>query len=171
MSETTTQRAIDLMPQLRDILHLPEDQDLPALWAITFSAHHGASGWRVSAQLDSRQLSDLEQWEALKAWGPGGALVLGEPTSATARMYPSGSYRRATVTVEVAGVSVEVWAHVDAGFIPPGWCCADSYRAQGPCADCVAGPVADVHEPKPEGPFPSLADHEARRSRGWLVAG
>lgn len=159
MSETTTQRALDLMPQLRDILHLPEDLDLPKLFAIKFTAYQDAPGWTVAAQLDCRRLSDLEQWAALKVWAPGAEPELEEPVSSTAGIYPSGSWRRATVTVEVAGVSVEIWAHVDSGFIPPGWCCAASYRAQGPCADCAAvpGPVVDVHGPKP---MPE--DHEVR---------
>lgn len=119
MTITTQQHAIDLMPQLRDILELPRDLDLPPLWSIVFQASQADSGWKVTAQLDSRDLSDRGQWDALKVWSSGVEPVLGEPMAHGAGMYPSGAWRRVAVTVVVAEVAVEIWAHVDSLFEPP----------------------------------------------------
>lgn len=119
MTITTSQHAIDLMPQLRDILGMPADLDLPRLFGVTFTAVDGAPGWTVQAQLNSHNLTDLAQWDALKAWAPGAEPVLDEPVAGTSALYPSGFWRRATVTVVVAEVSVQIWAHLDSGFVPP----------------------------------------------------
>lgn len=115
MTITTQQHAIDLMPQLRDILELPRDLDLPHLYQVTLAATDGVPGWVVKAQLDT--LPDAESWEALRAWASGAEPTLDEPM--TAHYMPSGFYRRAAVTVVVAEVSVEIWAHVDSLFEPP----------------------------------------------------
>lgn len=144
MSETTTQRALDLMPQLLDILHLPEDQDFPPLYSITCEARHGDAGWRVRAQLLGAG-SDDDRWNALQEWGCGQRVELDEPHPTS--LQPSGAFRTASVTVVVGGVQVNVWAHVDANFIPPGWCCVESYRAKDACEDCaaIARPMESVH--------------------------
>lgn len=134
---TTNQRAIDLMPQLRDILHLPEDLDLPKLASIAFNARTNDPGWTVNAQLDER--GGIKAWEALRAWAPGVEPYLSD--FAPSVVHPSGTWRQASVTVVIAEVSVKVWAHMDGEFIPPGWCCADSYRLKDACAECSAGPV------------------------------
>lgn len=106
---TTQQAAIDLMPQLRDILHLPEELDLPKLYHIGFDAYYDQPGCTVQAQLMWLP-TDLARWEACRAWASGG-----EPT-----VTPAGSARRqVSVTVKVAEVAVEIWAAVGQDFVPP----------------------------------------------------
>lgn len=135
ITATTQQHAIDLMPQVRDILGLPEDLDLPRLGAATFTARQGAPGWTVEAQLTHRGTS-AERWEAAQGWAAmvGTRVELSDqhPTS----LYESKVWRRASVRVSVAGVVVEVWAHLDGTFVPDGWCCVESYQAQDACAEC-----------------------------------
>ena len=129
---TTTQHAIDLMPQLRDILGLPKDFDLPRLANVQFTAHEGAPGWLVQAQL--RTMSDEHSWDALLAWGSGKEPTLGEVHKAS--YMRSGTYRKATVTVVIAEVSVTIWAHVDGKFKPPK---PEPVRVTGAFADFLLG--------------------------------
>jgi hypothetical protein len=146
MTTTTNQRLADLMPQLRDILHLPEDLDLPYLAAVKCSITTGDDGWTVQAQMRHRDYG-TETWEALSAWAAatGGELVLGEPYPSSSSSAPSGKARKVSLAVVVGGVHVEVWDAVDSEFIPPSWCCAESYQLKDACADCKAtdqrGPV------------------------------
>jgi hypothetical protein len=112
----TTQHAMDLMPQLRDILQLPGDLDLPKLARIEMAADSVDPGWSVRAQLKTLP-TDPERWEALSAWGGGTRPQLG--FAHMSDDYPSGAYRKATVEIAVAEVSVEIWTHVDAEFEPP----------------------------------------------------
>jgi hypothetical protein len=111
-----TQHPLDLMPLLRDVLHLPEDLDLPKLASVRFSASSGDPGWEVEAQL-RHLLTDLERWEALRAWGLAQEPVLEKLREGSHK--PSGSWRRASVKVTVADVTVEIWTHVDGSFTPP----------------------------------------------------
>ncbi|HEV2346429.1 MAG TPA: hypothetical protein VGS97_20185 [Actinocrinis sp.] len=115
MTATTNQHAIDLMPQLRDVLGLPKDLDLPPLYSAAFTAYHNAPGWTVRAQLGS--LPDAEAWEALKAWAPGAERQLDDPTESEART--SGWYRKAWVDVRIGDVAVQIWCHVEGAFEPP----------------------------------------------------
>ena len=121
MTATVGQAAIDLMPQLRDILQLPEDLDLPRLSNIKMTAYQDDPGWTVKAMLWLGQSlshqDDLARWEALQAWAPGVVPALSEPSVSS--LTPSGLYRKASVTITVAEVSVEIWTHVDATFAPP----------------------------------------------------
>lgn len=117
MTVTTTQHAIDLMPQLRDILGLSQDLDLPRLYRVTMTAHDGEPGWVVDAMLGSTDKSDLELWEGLRAWAPGVMPELSKPHAAS--WTASGMYRKASVTVSVAGVSVLIWTHLDGLFEAP----------------------------------------------------
>lgn len=132
MSTTTTQAAIDLMPQLRDILGLPAELDLPRLVRIEFAAYDTAPGWTVTAQLPT--MTDEAEWDALLAWSRGAEPVLSEPQ--VAAYMPSGMYRKASVTVVVADVSVTIWTHVDGEFVPP---VAEPVRVTGPMAALIAG--------------------------------
>lgn len=118
MTATTNQHAIDLMPQLRDVLGLPEDLDLPALCHIRFDADQGAPGWTVRAQLGSLFPAEA-RWEALVAWGHGVQPELGEAVEDIGSYWPSKSWREARVTVRVAEVAIEVWTHVDGAFTAP----------------------------------------------------
>lgn len=114
----TNQHAIDLMPQLRDILGLPQDLGLPRLCRIVFEAHAGDPGWTVRAQLGSLPGSEA-RWEALTAWGHGARPELGPPVEEPGGDWTSGSWRHASVTVVVAEVALEVWTHVDGAFEAP----------------------------------------------------
>jgi hypothetical protein len=116
VTTTTQQHPFDLMPQLRDVLHLPEDLDLPKLACATFSAYSWEPGWEVAAQLSPLQ-TDLERWEALRAWGISQEPVLDEPSEGSHRL--SGTWRKASVKIAVAEVTVEIWTHVDGSFTPP----------------------------------------------------
>ena len=116
MSTTTTQRAIDLMPQLRDILQLPEDLRLPKLAQAQIEASSDSPGWTASAQLGYLS-TDPERWEALRAWGSMQIPELSDPYEYGGTA--PGSWRKASVTVVVAEVSVTVWTHVDGEFVPP----------------------------------------------------
>ena len=132
MTTTTDQRAIDLMPQLRDLFGLAEDLDLPHLTRVEFGANAGDTGWTVTAQL--RSMSDHASYAALLAWSQGIAPVLDDPHPA--KYMPSGLYRRASVTVVVGEVSVRIWAHVDGDFIPPR---PEPVRVTGPFAGLLLG--------------------------------
>lgn len=109
---------VDLMPQLRDVLHLPEDLDLPRLARISCTAYQDEPGWSVQAMLSHTGKTDLELWDGLRAWVSGAVPRLGAP--APSSLQPSGMYRKASVTITVAEVSVEIWAAVDAMFQVPG---------------------------------------------------
>jgi hypothetical protein len=115
MTATTQQAAIDLMPQLRDLFDLASSLDLPRLARVEFGANADDPGWTVRAQLPT--MTDAAEWDALLAWGHGVTPMLGDAHPAS--YMPSGSYRKASVTVVVAEVSIEVWAHVDGDFTPP----------------------------------------------------
>lgn len=111
------QTAIDLMPQLRDILGLPQDYDLPRLYRMTMTACDGDPGWVVDAMLSGTGKTDLELWEGLRAWAPGVVPELSKPYAAS--WTSSGMCRKASVSVSVAGVSVLIWVHLDGLFVPP----------------------------------------------------
>jgi hypothetical protein len=117
VTATTEQAAIDLMPQLRDILHLPEDLDLPKLYRVTMTAYDDEPGWRVSAMLSGTNKTDLELWDGLRAWALGAMPDLSKPSASSHTQ--SGMYRKASVSVSVADVSVEICAHLDGLFVPP----------------------------------------------------
>lgn len=138
----TSRRAIDLMPQLREILGLPAALDLPPLSRIYFEAGANDPGWTIEAHLRGTG-SFLDQWEALKAWAPGVEPELSDP--ATTSLYSSGSWRKATVTVRIAELTVTVWAHLDAEFEPPRPESAD-------VVDGEAGEAPCEHEPSPIAP-------------------
>lgn len=145
---TNTQHAIDLMPQLRDILGLAADLDLPRLYRITMTAYDNDPGWSINAMLSGTGTRpDLELWEGLRAWAPGVMPELAEPKPSSLK--PSGMSRKASVAVVVAEVSVLIWTIVDSRFIPSGWCCAESYQAKGPCSDCEATGQRGEVGPKP----------------------
>lgn len=112
---TNTQHAIDLMPQLRDVLGLPQDLDLPRLCAIVFTANADAPGWDVYAQL--KTMPDADSWDALLAWSGGATPKLSRLQRAS--YMPSGKYRKASVQIRVGEVAIEVWCHVDSTFVPP----------------------------------------------------
>lgn len=130
---TTTQHAIDLMPQLRDILGLPKDLDLPKLFNVDISATTGDDGWTVTSQLWPAG-DDQARWEALQAWGGSQQPQLSDPHPS--KGYASGAFRQASVTVVVAEVSVKVWTHVDGGFVPPQ---PEPVRVTGAFADFLLG--------------------------------
>lgn len=125
------QHAIDLMPQLRDILGMPGDLDLPRLCAVTLKADESTPGWRAAAQLGT--MADSATWDALLQWAPG---VQPDVSDVFPGMHmPSGTYRKVSVTVVVAEVTVEIWAHVDGDFVPP----AAPVRVVGEFADLLIG--------------------------------
>lgn len=127
MTATTNRQLIDLMPQLRDILGLSADLDLPKLCRIECSAVEYADGYTISAQL--KVMSDYASWDALLAWGRGAQPTLSEACESA--FAPGGYYRKASVQVRVADVSLEVWTHVAGTFEAPKLDIGDRVRTPG----------------------------------------
>lgn len=131
-TKTTDQRLSDLLPQISDLLALPQDIDLPPLYSVECRRRYDASGWTVRGHL--WQDSDEQAWEHLSEWA--GAAVaqieLGHEYGTTKRE------RKASITVVVGNVAVEIWTAVAASFVPPNACCVESYQLKDACAECKA---------------------------------
>lgn len=107
MTEVNQQQLIDLLPQLRDILEMPADYDLPKLYSIECVARQGQLGWQVKAQLADRQ-SNETVLDALAVW----SVMSGAPVEICPEYRHWTGRRKARVVVQVAQVVLEVWAEL-----------------------------------------------------------
>jgi hypothetical protein len=159
MAETNAKMLSDLLPQLTDLLALPRDIDLPALYSVECHRVDLDPGWTIRGHLF--QDGDDRVWANLSAWAYNavGQIELGEEYGSEA-----DRVRKASVTVVVGDISVEIWAAVSAAFIPPNTCCIESYRLADACAGCqIESKTSSGDDPLAEiqAAFPHLSRHDA----------
>lgn len=164
-----------LAAELWDFLGLGPDIDLPRLFRVQLERWQHDAGWRCTAHVDERDTpAAIEAVYAYAAYAEGAVRIQG-PFKAS--LQPSGWQVSLIARITVAGVAIEVIANLDTdryaaamvGEVPDGWCCWESVRAQGPCADCAAGPrpAVDVHDPKPSVDLRALGTCREGRRAVW----
>ena len=150
---TATTKTLDtLTAELWDFLGLGPDLDLPELESVSLKRDAHVGGWECTAYTQQKDAAAaIEAVHAYAAYA-GGRIEMHTPYRSAVQ--PSGWQMSLWTHVVVAEVRIKVLAILDADEYaeamaeeaPGGYCCWESFQAQGPCDDCagIAGACGTV---------------------------
>ena len=110
MTTLDTWTAVDLDATVTALTDFAESVDHLGSSICTYSASMSGGEWRVSGQLRSYRLSELEQIDAIREWARilGGTVHLDDVTD-----IGTGTFRTLSAVANLGQITFTVWAHVD----------------------------------------------------------